>query len=857
MLRRRKKGGYGLGYVLRLLLCGMFVISFSGRCFATEHLLADNGETDYVIVKPVNASYGFNHYVAMDFSRILKEATGADFKVIEEGKISTKSKKIYIGPTKFAAQNGIDIEKLRRDEWVFRSIGDDIVIAGDMDIGGRYAVFEFLEKYLGCLWLDPTTEIIPKRSIVRIPMLDVRQKPAFKAINISTLQYAIFVGDKKKQWRNSLFIRHNKHNGGSGGGSPRGCHTFYYYSKNWSFEPSEHPEYYSMDSNGKRQLPDYSVAKHGGMYGHLCLSNPEVPKLLLNELRKFIEKDRERVRRKERRFNPKIYDISQNDPGGRICNCPECMKIVEREGGTDAGLLLHALNPVAEEIAKEYPDIKIQTFAYKFGIRPPKHIRPADNLRIRFADLGREWGGGKFDARDQLFPITHPINKRSYENLTGWGKIAKSIAIWGYWGIYREKFDSPYVVTQCMKPDLELYKQNNVKSIFVQLDSKVDVMSFFALTRWLGYKLMQNPDQPIKPLIRKFMKGYYDPAATVMEKYLHYLEQRILDTNSPLNELSVEKRPYLDLEFFTTVQDLLDKAEAACSADSPELFHVKRERVPVDCALLHLWVKLEKRLPEGKKLPFNRKKVLNRYKTNWVKQAQVMFSEKYYKEYRKERISQEIRSLDVAEQVRIDKLKSAPMPHIDVTRTQENPNGNPGKVDWSKVSSSKLLYTLKGLKIDNQPNVKVAHDGKYLYVRLTDSCAEKLVTGSKPWVGDDWELFFARQKRKRPYYQLLIDPKGERVQYIYFIENGKKKSAEWESKIVVVSKKVKNTWTVSIAVPLKSIPVKKGKKDKMLFANFFRVRTSPKEMIGWSPTFKKSMHVQSRMGKLTLKDIGN
>jgi len=809
-----------------------------------EHTLAHNGQTDYVIAIPAEPGPGVQ-FMAKDMARILKTATGAEFPVVAETKVSPEKKGIYIGHTDFAAKHGINVDKLARSERVFKSVGDNIVITGSRQgiSVDRFAVYNFLEMYLGCSWMDETTEIIPETKTVRLPRLDVRTKAAFGAIAITTVHYAAYAGDRKKQHLNGLFRVRSGENPNRGG-SPRGCHSFYCYSKEWPFKPEEHPEYYSMNASGKRRLPKYDGSKHDNMYGHLCLSNPEVPKLLLQGLREFVKKDQERDA--ARKSPPReIYDISQNDPGGRICCCPKCMEIVDREGGTDSALLLHALNPVAEAIRKEHPHIRIQTFAYKRGIWPPKTLRPADGLRMRFADLGKEWVKA---GRDQLFPITHPINKESYDNLTGWGKMAKGMAIWGYWCIYREKFQSPYVITQCMKTDLDMYKTLGIESIFIELDAKIDVMSFFALTRWVGYKMMQDPDQPIEPLIKTFMAGYYGPAAQPMEEYLHYLERRILAVNSPLNEISVEKRPYLDLDFFVTVQGLLDKAEHACAEGSPERFHVKRERVPADCALLHMWEQLKGALPPGGKMPFDRQKVYDRYKANRVEQARAMLSEKYYKDKRESDIEAELKALDPQELARVHRLKSAPPPTLNVKRIAAGPGGDPEKIDWSAVAPSGKWHAVEGAIVEKEPTVKAVHDDEYLYIRLTDPGVTKLTTGSQPWLGDDWEVFLAPE-RTLPYYQIAVDPKGGIAQLGYTLADGKKRSGAWASGSKIVSHAEGNLWTVSMAIPLKGDLSNRQK----IFANFFRTRTTPKESLGWSPTFSKSFHDTGRMGTLVLQ----
>ena len=46
------------------------------------------------------------------------------------------------------------------------------------------------------------------------------------------------------------------------------------------------------------------------------------------------------------------------------------------------GVLLNFVNKVADEVGKKYPDLKIDALAYQYSHKPPKNIRPRDNVQI-------------------------------------------------------------------------------------------------------------------------------------------------------------------------------------------------------------------------------------------------------------------------------------------------------------------------------------------------------------------------------------------------------------------------------------------------------------------------------------------
>jgi len=404
--------------------------------------------------------------------------------------------------------------------------------------------------------------------------------------------------------------------GGVGYGSPGMCHTFHAYSKDF---PADHPEYFSLGRDGKRER-----AESGSGPGQLCLTNPEVRKLLLAKLKKFIAQDRENAA-KNGQPAPRVYDISQNDNHDHMCLCPACKALVEKEGSA-SGLLLDCINELADGIKDEYPDVVVMTFAYTMTLKTPKTVKPRDNVMIRLAQLNGEWAPKSKEALhypDYFRPLSHPINRDVYGDITAWSKRAKHLAIWTYWVIYLQNewgypttdvFPTPYVNVACIQPNLQLYLRNRVEDVFIECEHS-ERSSFQALKLWLGQKLLQDPNQPAAPLVRSFMEGYYGSASPQMTEYLNYMEQRIAAVPATINLSSTSEhlRPYLDLEFFTTVHRLLTEAERKCGADANSLSHVRQEWFPVDAAIFGMWSQLERQLPKGRAMPFDRDALLRQY----------------------------------------------------------------------------------------------------------------------------------------------------------------------------------------------------------------------------------------------------
>jgi hypothetical protein len=574
--------------------------------------VAQDGKSEYVVLTAQGAIEA-EAYAARELADYLRKITGSAVPVVPENQSVTASHRVFVGWTAFAARHKIDAAQLGDEEWIFRTVEPDLAIVGGRPRGTLYGVYAFLERELGCHWLDHNTEVVPRIPDWRLKKLDRRGKPAFWFRSI----YTMFDTDRDQQ---AAFSARNMANSPSPGGltakhgfeerygSPGGCHTFAAYAQNF---PADHPEYLSMNTQGQR-----IGAKDGSGPGGICLMHPEVRKLVLANLRTYIVKDRESAA-KSTRPPPRMYDISQND-NHWMCQCPDCKAMSGREG-SESGPVVDFINAIADGIRKEYPDVYVMTFAYSITEKPPKTLKLRDNVIIRIAELNAEWGR----ESDLFHPITHPVNKTQFERLQGWSKIAKHIAEWDYWIQYspNDKFPTPYAPVSCLQPDLETFHRHGVSNVFVECESP-DTTSFFALKCWLGYQLMQDPHRPAEPLIQTFMNGYYGAAGAKMREYLKVMEDGIAAVDANLSRMKCYARPYLTLPFYLTCERLLDEAEALCAADAKALLHVRRERVPVDAGLCHMWDDLTRNLPAEQKLPFDRESLLKRYESYRVEQLE-------------------------------------------------------------------------------------------------------------------------------------------------------------------------------------------------------------------------------------------
>lgn len=609
-----------------LLLSCLWAVLWTAPAFSAQELSADQrtlasaGKTEYCVVQADQATDS-EKLAVRELTDFLGRVTGASFPVVTESTVHENGRGIYVGWTQFAAAHGIDAAKLGEEEWVIRTVGNHLILSGGRPRGTLFAVYEFLENQVGCHWLDRNTEVVPNTPTLVLPELQIQGKPTFWGRQIYLAYEGVLPTEEMAQ-RQKMFVVRNKGNSTvwpAGGfyqvnGSPNTCHTFadYVNASQWF---DSHPEYFSLNAKGER-VP----AKNGGGPGQLCLTNPDVRRLVLENLRKFIAKDRAEAAQNGSR-PPRVYDISQNDVTEH-CQCASCQAIVASEGG-ESGPMIDFINAIAEGIEKDYPDVLVQTFAYVLTEKPPKTLKPRQNVMIRWCDV--------YSLVDLVRPLSHPSNSKNYHEILGWGKIATHVAVWDYWityGLY--DFPTPYCMIQCIAPDLRLFADMHVETLFCEAEEGSEPgENFTALRHWLGHRLMVNPYQPAEPLIQTFMDGYYGAAAPKMNAYLKYLEERIdKEAGFMLTRNSPHDLKYLDLSFFMTSEKLLEEAEALVKPGSLDVLHVQRERCIVDLALLYLWPWLEKKLPPDAEMPFDREAVLRRYETNGRAQLKAFYSEK-------------------------------------------------------------------------------------------------------------------------------------------------------------------------------------------------------------------------------------
>ena len=503
-------------------------------------ILTDNESSRYSIIIPTHATPD-ELKAATVLQDYLLQISGAPLPVIAADKHKTPYE-IILGQNERldALSSRINYKLLKEDGFVIRTDSLRLIIAGGNEKGTLYGVYSFLEKYLGCRMYSPKVKIVPKQKQVILGKIDDQQVPV---IGFRDTHY-------RSTWDAEYIDWHKLDHDPKGARTDWGMwvHTFnelvppqvYYQS---------HPEYFAM-VKGKR-LPT-----------QLCLSNPSVLEITIQNLRKEIAQ------------NPvaKYWSVSQND-NKDYCTCDNCKSLDEREGSPSGSII-----NFANQVADQFPDKMISTLAYEYGRHAPKTLKPRDNLNIMLCSI----------EAYRHKPITLDTSSADFvKDVQDWGKISKDIIVWDY-VIQFNHLVSPFPNLHVLQPNIQFFAENGVNAMFEQGNREVGG-EFAPLRSYLISKLLWNPYLDIDSVMNDFLFGFYGAAGKLIREYIDLMREELLKGGKPLrifgspNEAAVT---YLTPALISKYNLLFDKAEKLVSDSAIILERVRIARLPLMYATL-------------------------------------------------------------------------------------------------------------------------------------------------------------------------------------------------------------------------------------------------------------------------------
>ena len=403
---------------------------------------AANGASDYIVLVDEATASPSEIYAASEFVSFAGQVTGATLPLMTTCTQRPRygaylnPKFVVIGKNGFTAELGLDaeIDAVGDEGFILRSVGDTLVIAGGRQRGTLYGVYTFLEDYLGCRWYTPQVSSIPRRSDVALPELNVTKTPAFRireAFNMENFDGDWAARNKANASNHRLMAHH--------GGAIRylGVHSF-----NRLVPPDEyfdeHPEYFS-EINGVR------VKERS----QLCLTNPEVFEVALQNLRKSILEHPE----------CSIFSVSQND-WGNYCTCEKCRAIDEEED-SHMGTVLRFVNKIDDAIRKEFPHISIDTLAYQYTRRLPKITKPNPGVLIRLCTIECCFA----HPLDECHVDKTDMPSNFSQDIAAWSQVSRDLFIWDYTTDFAN-YLMPFANLHVLKRNLKFFKDHGAIGVF-------------------------------------------------------------------------------------------------------------------------------------------------------------------------------------------------------------------------------------------------------------------------------------------------------------------------------------------------------------------------------------------------------
>jgi hypothetical protein len=492
--------------------------------------LVNNGKSEYSIVRSKNAS-GHEQSACIVLQNYLEQISGVFIPIIEDNNPESEFE-ILIGNTNRNKLN----ENVQIDGFLITIISNKLIISGK-EKGTLYGVYTFLEKYLGCRKYSSGFKQIPTQASIILDEINDLQNPQ---LNFRSLHY--WDAETDQEYLDWHKLNRIEEKWGLWG------HSFFklvspvrYFDKN--------PEYFSL-VNGERKAMQ------------LCLTNPDVLEIVVSELGKRINET----------SDLKYWSVSQNDDIG-ACECEKCVALNNKYESYQGSLLTFV-----NQIAARFPEKIISTLAYNFSRKPPKGLKPRENVNIMFSSI---------DINRSKPVDTDPRSQKFRGEYDEWDKLTSNIIVWDY-VVQFTNYISPFPNLHTLKPNFDYFSKNQPEGFFIQ--GSVEVPGELAeLRTYILSKLLWDKDSDIDQIKSEFLNSYYGRAGVFVGRYIELIHENVI---SSWRRMDIYDNPiipyqnYLSPNLLKDYLSILDTAETLVSGDVELTKRVQMVKLPLHFAAL-------------------------------------------------------------------------------------------------------------------------------------------------------------------------------------------------------------------------------------------------------------------------------
>jgi hypothetical protein len=539
-------------------------------------------------------------YAAEEFAGHVEKATGTAPAIVKESAAPAEGVRVYLGPTKAAAEADIDVDALPFEAFVLRSMGGNLFIAaqdgpgdpvstGTAAAGVLWGVYEVLERELGVRWLWPGElgTIIPKRATFSIAEVNETIPPRYLQRNIrpglglrgfiQADERLAFTPDQREAYareQNVFLRRHRMGHSADTYFASRKFGSGHSFEGWWEKYGAEHPEWFQQTPDGKRGPENPAKPKKVTM----CVSNMELAKKIVSLWAE------ERAKHPD---EPLGLGVGENDDSA-MCQCAECVAwdgpkpdLSKLPAGLErsytpvqAGTRYARFALRVQELASVIdPNVQVHFYAYLNYFWAPEDLKLNKNIIIGFVPWFR-WAG--------WFPRTDAEQEWIKQQWLGWQKTGASVYYRPNW--FLDGYSMPLAYMHQFADAFQFYNANGM--VGTDFDSLVGQWAAQGPNLYTLARIHVRPEAPVESLLDEYY-AVFGPAEVAVRKYFGYWEDYAIK-NSPRAAKAIQTRRdgnfrryalYAQVadelyppEVFAPAFALLDEAASACEGNPDPAF---------------------------------------------------------------------------------------------------------------------------------------------------------------------------------------------------------------------------------------------------------------------------------------------
>lgn len=751
-------------------------------------------------------------FAALELQHHVRRMTGAVLPIVREGE-PVPGASILVGDSAPARARGFDPAGLAFEEYEVRAGAGWVLLAGrdaadtgevlydpdDLSTGSGWpgfwdergtlhAVYHFLEQSCGVRWLTPTEwgTVLPRGETLTVSVRAVRRAPAFRyrdaigAMGDAVRRYdeytALWRADEApfQAWERAAYpALYGRYTGAAAEQARAAAARLFLLRRRNGGEICRCNHslygYYDRFWRGADRRPEFFAQGYEGEPPQLCYSNPALIRQVAQDARDYYDgvKTGAELGIFWRPSPPNPFPIEPMD-NGSFCRCPACRAQLDSNpagAGPQFSTGTHSdyFFRFVDAVARELARTHPQ--APLVTLAYMTHAAPPRSFRLHPGVMVQFC----FTANRSPFSPQYAHELALLDQWAAESRGRRPLYLWLYDTFPLETARNgryhcfPGFFSHRLADQMRRFRRLGVRGMF---------HCGFAqdLDAYLTLQMMDDPDQDVDALIDEYCRGLYGRAAAPMKALYAALEETYCDPAlRPSHAMSGPELNWGILgnaERMDRFQALLDQA---CAAAVDE-----HERAGVDLFERSVW--------------------------SYMKAGREQFLAR----------------------------SRAPVPALDVPRITV-PGDWPSPEQWEQAAPLGGTWFRRG---GDQPAARrlsgrVLHDGRRLFLELTDPCdTARLQASAMVFPCDDWEVFAAAQ-RAPPYRQYAVGPTGL-LQCLSHGEVNFRQNVPLENPGVRAASSTSDParWVTRLAFPLAGIVPGGALPGGSLFLNVIRVSSS-------------------------------